>query len=121
MRRPMECQRLGSSLGVYACEATSFVSLLEIVIFESLGQSTNCARELFDRFPPFLAQPILFGTVAHFLLIDRPIPNVSVVANKHCATYSPLGHRILREEQKLAGRPVAVRNRPENLISSPSI
>jgi hypothetical protein len=62
----MECQRLRSALRVYARKATNVVLLVEIVTCESLRQSSNCVRELFDRFPPFFAQPILFGTVAHF-------------------------------------------------------
>jgi hypothetical protein len=72
MRRAMQFQRSRRVLRVYARKATSFVSFLEIVIFNSLGQSSNSVHELLDRFPPFLAQPILFGTVAHFLTYRPP-------------------------------------------------
>jgi hypothetical protein len=68
----MEFQHLGSSLGVYTRKATSMVLLVEIVIFKRLRQSRDSVRELFNRFVPFLAQPILFCTPAHSWLIDRP-------------------------------------------------
>jgi|SRR5580704_13248255 hypothetical protein len=72
MCRAMECQRLRRVLRVLARQTTGMVLLVEFFIFDRLRQSSNCVRELFARFPPFLAQTILFGTVAHFLTYRPP-------------------------------------------------